>query len=132
VVGKAQTLHDHVQSFQKKVATQFRRFGLNVNILINLIALAALPGLVGFGQRVVFVLSVALIQFGIAFFHRRYVPNFILYPARRKATFLGKIGPGITSWGITILGGVVAAVIYGLLKGELVNSPLQHFFDAIF
>ena len=132
VVGKAQTLHDHAQSFQKKIATQFRRFGVNLNILINLIALAALPGLAGFSRRVVFVLSVALIQFGIAYFHRRYVPNFILYAAKRKPTLLGKIGPGITSWGITIFGGVIAAIIYGLLKGELANSPLSHFVGHIF
>lgn len=132
VIGKAQTLHDHVQSFQKKLATQFRKFGLNVNVLISLIALAALPGLAGFSRRLAFVLSVALIQFGITFFHSRYVPNFILYPAKRKPTLFGKIGPGALSWGITIVGGVVAAVIYGLLKGELANSPFQRFLSAIF
>jgi hypothetical protein len=132
VIGKAQTLHDHVQSFHKKLATQFRRFGLNVNIAINLVALAALPGLAGFWRRLAFVLSVAVIQLGISFFHRRYVPNFILYPAKRKATLLGKIGPGATSWGITILGGVVVLIIYGLLKGELANTPLSHLFNAMF
>jgi hypothetical protein len=132
VIGKAQTLHDHVRSFQKKIATQFRRFGLNINIIINLVALAALPGLPSFWERVIFVLSVALVQFGLAFFHRRYVPNFILYPAVRRRTLLSKVGPGLTSWGITILGGVIVAVIYGLLKGELANSPLRHLFDAIF
>jgi hypothetical protein len=132
VIGKAQTLHDHVQSFQKKLATQFRRFGLNVNVIISLVALAALPGLAGFWRRLAFVLSVALTQFGIGFFHQRYVPNFILYPVKRKTTLLGKIGPGVVSWGITILGGVVVLIIYGLLKGELENSPLSHFLKAIF
>jgi hypothetical protein len=131
VIGKAQTLHDHLQPFQKKIATQFRRFGLNANVIINLFALAALPGLEGFSRRLAFVLSVALIQIGLGFFHRRYVPNFILYAARRKPTLFGKIGPGLLSWGITIVGAVVALIIYGLLKGELANTPLSHFVDRL-
>ena len=54
------------------------------------------------------------------------MPNFVLYPAKRKPTLFGKIGPGVLSWGITIVGAVVGAIIYGLLKGELDGSPLMN------
>ena len=122
-VGKAQTLFLNTQSFQRNLATQFRKFGLSVNVLITLAALAALPGLPTFGQRVAFGGSAVLIQLLIAYLHQQYVPNFILFPAKKKSTLIGRFGPGLISWTITTVGAVVAAIVYGLLKGELGGSP---------
>lgn len=124
-IGKAEALSQHVQGFQRKLATQFRKFGLTVNLVILVAALAALPGLPTFKQRLAFAASAFAVQTLISHFHRRYVPNFILYPKSSKLTTLGRLGPGILSWSITIIGGVIAAVVYGILKGELTNSPLS-------
>jgi hypothetical protein len=129
--GKAETLARRVQSFQRKIATQFRKYGLTVNIMITVAALAALPGLPTFWQRLIFATSAFGIQSLITYLHRQYVPNFILYPAKRQPTFIGRLGPGIVSWSITLAGAVAAAIIYGLLKGELANSPLLRFFSEI-
>lgn len=123
-VGKAETIFLHAQGYQRKLATQFRKFGLSVNAIITLAALAALPGLPTFGQRVAFGASALFIQLLIAYLHTQYVPNFVLFPSEKKSTFFGRFGPGLFSWTITTVGAVVAAIIYGLLKGELVDSPL--------
>lgn len=123
-IGKAESLLRHVQSYQRKVATQFRKFGLSVNLIILVLALAALPGLPTFWQRVAFGGSAFAIQIVISYFHHKYVPNFILFPKTSRSTFIRRIGPGVVSWAITIIGGVVAAIIYGVLKGELDKSPL--------
>lgn len=123
-IGKAEALSRHVNGFQRKLATQFRKFGLTVNIVILAAALAALPGLPTFSQRLAFAASALAVQSLITYFHRQYVPNFILFPTTRKSSLIGRLGPGVLSWGITIVGGVVAAIIYGLLKGELNGSPL--------
>jgi len=123
-IGKAESLSRHVHGFQRKIATQFRKFGLTVNIAISVAAFAALPGLPTFWQRLLFASSAFGVQSLISYFHRQYVPNFILFPTKRTATLIGRLGPGVASWGITISGAVVAAITYGLLKGELDNSPL--------
>lgn len=123
-MGKAESLSRHIEGFHRRLATQFRKFGLTVNIAITATALAALPGLSTFLQRLIFAASAFGVMALITFFHRRYVPNFILYPAKKKASAIAKLGPGVISWGITIIGAVIAAIIYGLLKGDLHGSPL--------
>lgn len=130
-IGKSEALSRHISGFQRKLATRFRKYGLNVNIAVTVVALAALPGLVGFGRRLIFAASVWALQGAIGYLHRQYVPNFILYPAKRESTLFGKIGPGMLSWGITIMGAVIGAVIYGLLKGELNRSPLMNAIETL-
>lgn len=130
-IGKAEALTRHVESYQRKLATHFRKHGLNVNIIVTIIALAALPGLVGFGRRLIFAASVFGLQGFLGYLHRQYVSNFVLYPAKRKPTLFGRIGPGVLSWSITILGAVTGAIIYGLLKGELGGSPLMNAVRAL-
>lgn len=132
VIGKAQWLHDSLLVHKKMLATQFRRFGLTINTFLGIAALAALPGLATFWQRASFLLLMAVIQFVITKFHNRFVPNFVLYPASPKGTLLGRIGPSILSWGATIMGGVLAAVAYGILKGELAGSPLERLIMSLF
>ena len=131
-IGKAEALSRHVHGFQRKLATQFRKFGLSVNIAILVAALAALPGLPTFGQRLAFAASAFGVQSLITYLHRQYVPNFILFPTKKKSSWIGRLGPGVVSWGITIIGGVVAAIIYGLLKGELGDSPLANMVRGVF
>lgn len=130
-IGKAEALSRFGHGFQRKLATQFRKFGLTVNIIITIIALAALPGLPTFWQRLLFAASVLGIQSLITYLHRKYVPNFILFPAQKKANLLGRLGPGFVSWGLTVIGAVAAALIYGLLNGELGNPPVVDFFNKL-
>lgn len=130
-MGKAEALSRHVHGFQRLLATQFRKFGLTVNLAITVAALAALPGLPTFWQRLVFAASAFGLQSLITYFHRRFVPNFILYTAKDKPSIVGRLGPGIISWGITIIGTVVGAIIYGLLKGELNGSPFMNMVHSL-
>ncbi len=123
-IGKSEALKRHAHDYQRALTTRFRKFGLSFNVLIFVAALAALPGLPTFWQRLAFAGSAVGVQALIAAAHRRYVPNFVLYPAKTKSGLIGRFGPGALSWSISIIGGVVAAIIYGLLKGELVDSPL--------
>lgn len=123
-IGKAESLFQHVNGYHRKLATQFRKFGLTANVVITVAVLAALPGLPSFWQRLAFAASAYGIQSLITYLHRQYVPNFILFPTKRKPSVIGRLGPGFVSWTITMIGAVIAAVIYGLLKGELNGSPL--------
>ncbi|PKO86021.1 MAG: hypothetical protein CVU18_17140 [Betaproteobacteria bacterium HGW-Betaproteobacteria-12] len=130
-MGKAEALSQHVHGFQRKLATQFRKFGLTVNVAITVAALAALPGLPTFWQRLAFAASAFGIQSLITYFHQRYVPNFLLYPAKKEPSLIGRLGPGVVSWGGTIIGGLIVAIIYGILKGELDGTPLARFISGL-
>ncbi|WP_332799571.1 hypothetical protein [Sphingomonas sp. PB2P12] len=124
-IGKAEAVARFAQGYQRRLATQFRKFGLTANIVLNLFTLAALPGLTGFGRRLAFASAMIAVQATITVMHQRYIPNFVLFSANKRPTLFGSIGPGLLSWIITISGAVVGAIVYGLLKGELTGSPLM-------
>ncbi len=123
-IGKAESIARYANPFRRALANQFRKFGLTVNVIILVGVLAAIPDLPKFWQRVAFGGAAFGVQAAIAYFHRRFVPNFVFFPAAQKSNWLGRFGPGFVSWIITLFGGVAAALIYGLLKGELSGSPL--------
>jgi hypothetical protein len=131
-IGKAESIARFISGYQRKLATQFRKFGLTVNIGLQLFTLAALPGLNGFGRRLAFASAMIAVQTAITLMHQRYIPNFILFPASKKPTIIGRVGPGLLSWTITIFGAVIGAIVYGLLKGELAGSPLMKAWRVIF
>lgn len=131
-IGKSEALSRHVGKFQRKIATQFRKFGLSANVVILVAALAALPGLPTFFQRLLFAGSAFGVQLLIAYLHRRYVPNFILYPAEAQSNWFGRSLPAVISWGLTIVGGLASTVAYGLLKGELNGTPFANVFPFLF
>ena len=130
-IGKAEALSKYVEKFQRKIATQYRKRGLGMNAILALFGLAALPGLPSFTQRLLFVWAGFAILSALAYFHREFVPNFVLYPANDKPTGVGRFWPGILSWSSTIVGGVVAAAVYGFLNGELNGSPLLEYVTGI-
>lgn len=130
-IGKAEAIVRFTQVYQRQLATQFRKFGLTVNTGLQLFTLAALPGLSGFGRRLAFASAMISVQTTIALMHKRYIPNFVLFAASKKPSFLGSIGPGLFSWAITILGAIIGAVIYGFLKGELAGSPLMKIINIL-
>lgn len=130
-IGKAEALSKYVGSFERKIATQYRKRGLTMNAFLALLGLAALPGLPSFTQRLLFVGAGFGILSALAYFHREFVPNFVLDPAKAKPTGVGRLGPGILSWSSTIVGGVIAAVVYGFRNGELNDSPVLDYIKGL-
>lgn len=124
-VGKAETLSGFLRDYQHGLATQFRKFGLSLNVAISIVALAALPGLSGFWRRLAFAGSVVGLQGLVTFLHKKFVPNFVLSAAKENPSFWSRAWPGVVSWLLAIVGTVIGAIIYGLLKGELDGSPLM-------
>ncbi|WP_232492893.1 hypothetical protein [Novosphingobium kaempferiae] len=124
-IGKAEALLAHLRDHQRSLATHFRKFGLTPNLILNVVSLAALPGLSDFWRRLAFAISVLCLQTLYAFLHQKFVPNFVLYSAVTKPSRLAKIWPGAASWFLALVGTVLGAIIYGVLQGELNGkSPL--------
>ena len=77
-IGKAESLLTYLRPFQRGLVTQFRKFGLSLNVLITMVTLAALPGLSGFWPRLAFAFSILGLQTVFAYLHGKIVPNFLL------------------------------------------------------
>lgn len=123
-LGKVQALVNQLRWHQSSLVTHFRKFGLSVNVVVTGVALALLPGLPGFWQRFAFFAAVFIIQGVVQHLHRKYVPNFALVTTKQDSVGWSKFWPSAASWTLTVIGALMAAIIYGVLKGELADSPL--------
>lgn len=129
VIGKAESLAAHLRSKQKWLATTFRRFGLNINGLLALGALVALPDLT-IDRRVGFAAVIVAIIWFIGALHRRFIPNVAIYLSAKAPGFLERSWPQVLSWLIAASSAVFAAVVYGILKGEITLEELLSFFQV--
>lgn len=130
-LGKVQALVTQLRWHQSGLVTQFRKFGLSVNVIVTGVALALLPGLPGFWQRFAFFAAVFAIQGVVQHLHRKYVPNFALVAAKADAQGWSKFWPSAASWAMAVIGALIAAIVYGVLQGELADSPLSHLIERI-
>jgi len=130
-LGKVQALVNQLRWHQSGLVTQFRKFGLSVNVVVTGVALALLPGLPGFWQRFAFFAAVFVIQGVVQNLHRKYVPNFALVVSKQDSAGWSKFWPSAASWAMAIIGALIAAIIYGVLKGELANSPLFEMIERL-
>lgn len=130
-LGKVQALLNQLRWYQSGLVTQFRKFGLSVNVVVTGVALALLPGLDGFWRRFAFLAAIFAIQGVVHHLHRTYVPNFALVTSKRNSGVWSKLWPSALSWTMAIVAAVIAAVVYGVLKGELANSPLFEMIERI-
>ncbi len=115
VIGKAQAAAEHLKRHEKPLATSFRSAGLNVNTVIFVLMLIALPEL-PLLQRALFVGVVVGVLLAIAVAHRRFVPNAVISLGAPKPGFFRRITPQVISWLIAVSAAVVAAVAYAFLR----------------
>ena len=118
VTGKAESLVAHMKSFEKPLATSVRKFGLNVNGVMLLFVVALIPDL-DFWGRIAFLAAVVLIAAVVVQMHKRLIPNTVIYLSPRKPGAMARALPTVLSWGLAFTSALVAAVIYGLINGEI-------------
>lgn len=118
VVGKAESIASHLKTKEKSFATSFRRFGVNINVVIFFVALALLPEL-PLLRRFVFMLLLVGVFASVVQLHAKYIPNVAIYLSDRTPGMFVRAWPQILSWVIAATSAFVAAVAYGLLSGQL-------------
>jgi hypothetical protein len=118
VVGKAESLASHLRSKEETLATSLRKFGLSFNIVLALAAIALIPELTPW-RRFFFGAAVVVIAWAFTQIHERYIPNALIFFSDRPPGLVEGAWPTLLSWLIAATSGLAAAVVYGLLKGEL-------------
>lgn len=117
-MGKAEGLSNHLSSYSKPLVTSFRRYGLNANTIIFLIAISLLPEL-ELIQRIIFLFIISILIVIIGQVHTRLIKNATIKLAAEKPGALQRSVPQVISWSSTVISGFIAALAYGILKGEI-------------
>lgn len=118
VIGKAEAIASHLRSHQKTLVTSFRKYGLNINGALFLIALVLLPEL-PLARRFAFLIVLIVVLAIILRLHTRFIPNVAIYLSDPKPGFFAQAWPQILSWLIAASAALFAAIVYGLLSGQL-------------
>ena len=119
VQGKAETLAQLLRRRQKPLVTGVRRWGLNVNTLIALGSLVALPELEPIWARASFLAVVVLVIFLVSQLHARLIPSAVLHLSPKSPGWFDKVRPQVVDWLIAATSGILVSLAYGLLKGEI-------------
>jgi hypothetical protein len=118
VIGKAEALSAVLREREKFLSTTLNKYGLNANGFLFIAALILLPEL-SIPRRFIFMIFVFIMIAGITYLHSWFIPNALIRLSAAKPTLLERIRPQMISWLLTVSAGIVGAIVYGLLKGEI-------------
>lgn len=112
VVGRSVALANFLGSYQRSLVTTYKRFGLNINSVIFLAMLVAIPEIVSWQDRLVFVLATTALLGLLYGVHAKFIPNVSISLSERRANAFVRAWPTILSWLIAASASVAAALIF--------------------
>jgi hypothetical protein len=118
VIGKAEAIAGLLRRHQNSLITTYRKFGLNLNQLIFLAMLVAIPEITSLGSRALFVAVVFLLLTSLLWVHSRFIPNATIRLTGSPPTALARVWPTIVSWLFAVIASLVAAYLYTWLTAK--------------
>ena len=120
VIGKAEAIAGLLRRHQNSLITTYKKFGLNLNQLIFLAMLVAIPEIRSLGSRALFVAVVFLLLTALLWVHLRFIPNAKIRLTGSPPTAFARIWPTIVSWLFAVIASLAAAYLYTSLTS---NAP---------
>lgn len=115
VLGKANSIAEEIKPSQNTLVTTYRKYGLNINTIIFLAMLVAMPEITIWPKRAIFVVTVFILLFFLYLLHSKFIPNTVIFLTEQKPSFFRKVWPTILSWLIAVSSSLFAAWIFYLL-----------------
>lgn len=115
VVGKAESIVQKIKPKENILVTTYKKYGLNLNSIIFLLMLIAIPEVEAWQNRAVFVILVFVLLGILLWIHRRFIPNTIIYLTGKKPSLLSRSWPTILSWIVAASSSLFAVWIFYLL-----------------
>lgn len=112
VVGKAEAIARMLRTFEKGLATNYRKFGLTLNQVIFWAMLVLIPTLQVLWQRGVFVVVVVLLLGFLYWLHSRFIPSAAVYLSEQEPTFFQRAWPSTLSWLLMATASLTAALVF--------------------
>ncbi|MES0186057.1 hypothetical protein NKK48_15310 [Mesorhizobium sp. C386A] len=119
--GEADFLKSIAERGLTRTITSIKKFGLNINGLMFVIGLAALPDLT-FGKRLLFLAILFTIMVVIMDLHKAFVSNALIFMNEERPRTLRIYSEQVVSVIIATLAGTLAAAAYGALSGKLAGA----------
>jgi hypothetical protein len=121
VIGKAESLAAFLKNYEISLITAYKKFGLNINLLIFMALLILTPSINYVWQRALFVVIIFLILQALLWIHSRYIPNAFICMTEEKPTWWRRHWPSLASW----IGTISSGIIIGLVVDKIIKI---HFF----
>lgn len=115
VVGRSEALEAFLERFTSPLVTTYKRFGLNLNSVIVLAMIIAVPEIDPWIERISFVVATVAVLLGLYWLHTTFIPNTAIALTAGQPGVLGRTGPTILSWLFAVSASLVAALIFRLL-----------------
>lgn len=112
VVGKSQALVAFLKRHQSNLVTNYRKFGLNLNSVIFLAMLVAIPEIDTWEARTGFVIATISLLGALLWAHSKFIPNASLVLTEEKPNALTRAWPTILSWFVAASASLVAALVF--------------------
>lgn len=117
VIGRAEGLATLLRRHQNSLVTSYKKFGLNLNQIIFLAMLVAIPEIESLVKRGIFVAVVFSLLATLLWFHSRFIPNANIRFGESTPSTLSRIWPTFASWLFAVAASVVATYLYTWLSG---------------
>ncbi len=112
VVGRSEALASFLRVYQRNLVTTYKRFGLNINSMIFLAMLVAIPEIASWQNRVVFVVATVILLGLLYWIHAKFIPNASVSLVEPRANAFVRAWPTILSWVVAVSASLVAALVF--------------------
>jgi hypothetical protein len=118
VVGKAESTAQLLRPKQNRLVTTYKKYGLNINSIIFIAMLIAIPEVKSWQSRVIFVFVVFVLLGLLLWIYRRIIPNTIVYLTGKTPSFIARAWPTIILWIVAASSSLFAAWVFRLLTSD--------------
>lgn len=118
VLGRAEALAAALRKHQNSLITGYKKFGLNLNQVIFLGMLVAIPDIDLWTSRAIFVAVVFGLLTSLLWLHSRFIPNASIRLSDVPPSRLSRLWPTILSWLFAVIASLVAAYLYTWLTAR--------------
>ena len=111
-MGRSEALASFLRNYQSKLVTTYKKFGLNINSMLFLVMLVAIPEIQSLSDRVIFVLAMVVLLGVLYWVHARFIPNTSVSLVEARANAFVRAWPTILSWLVAASASLVAALLF--------------------
>ncbi len=115
VVGKAESINKEISNNLSWAATKYKKYGLNLNLIIFFLMLVFIPEITTWPKRLTFVCGIYLLLVVLYQIHGKLIPNTMIILKEKQPNYFSRSWPAIISWLFTIMGSIVAAYLFRFL-----------------
>jgi hypothetical protein len=123
VLGSLERLKRVIRRYERVYTANAEWYGIGLKPILLLGAIAWVPSLDNFRDRVALLGSVFLLNVALDWFHQRYLPHAAIYLMPQRQGLAAKFGLQMLSWLAGIASAIAAAIVGAYLKGWLQLAP---------